>query len=209
MERGFDSYRPDAALQQAEQRGERTFLDRIVGVPGTVGEFVRLALGCGLIGWLIGANATPAVPYMQTPTGLLLAIVITMTAGPIGLMAADRLAGAFASMLVRRIAWGLVCAATFLLTVRVLLAVALLAILRIQGVGAEQAGQDSFVGAAWFTLMIALPGWGLCFAWALLRPVPSHSDKRTVLFRILATVLVVGAILLLGSEGAHFDSLKR
>lgn len=209
MQRGFDSYEPDEALKQAEARGESPFVERLIGTPGSVGEFVRLAIACGLLSWLVGASVGSAVPYMQTPMGLLLAIFITLVAGPIGLMVGDRFARAFSNRVLRRIAWGFTSAAAFLLVVRLLLALALLVIFRLQGVEAESAGQASFVGAAWFTLMIALPAWGLWLCWAFMRPPTTSAVRSNKLIQLLAIALIIGVILLLGSEGAYFDSLKR
>lgn len=208
MERGFDSYKPDEALRQAEARGERIFVERLVGIPGTAGEFVRLTMGCGLIAWLVGSVSPGNIPYLHTPTGLLLAIFVTMMAGPIGLMAGDRFAPSFSSRLLRRLAWALVSAATFLLVVRLGLAVLMVAIFRLQGMG-EQAGQEGFVGAAWFSLMIAIPGWALWLIWSFLRLPPPRHARSPLLNGLAALALVVGAMVLLGSEGAYFDGLHR
>lgn len=209
MERGFDSYRPDEAIRQAETRGEATFIDRLIGIPGTAGEFVRLAIGCGLLGWLVGTVSPPNVPYLHTPTGLLLAIFATIVAGPVALALADRLVPAFPSPLLRRFSWGLIAAATFLLLIRLGLAILLVAIFRLQGLTGEQAGQEAFVGAAWFALMIAMPGWVLWLLWSFLRPAPVRKPRVSLINSLIAAAVVLGAMLLLGSEGAYFDALRR
>lgn len=159
---GYDSYRSDEVLRQAEARGENVGWDRAFGIAGSVAESVWFALltmvVCYFAGWAFFGMG------VLLPTTL-----IVLTAA----FAAPRAAGwfvqPFGDSLFRRLLWGLSAAATLLLIVRVALAAVLVVQLRLRGVGEEAAGIGAFNGAARFTLMIAMPVWFLYALWGWLR----------------------------------------
>ncbi|WP_421997292.1 hypothetical protein [Reyranella sp.] len=200
---GFDSYRTDEALQQAKERGENVGWDRLFGVAGTVGEAIWLAILVVAIAWL----ATHALIATHV---LVLGLLTTGSAA----VAAPRLAAwlvrPFADSIFRRLLWGLATAATLLLLVRTVLAILLVIQLRLQGVGGEAAGVGAFQGAAWFTLMIALPTWLLYALWGWLRRRSLVKEAGLPGWRrALPIVLVIGTMIFMGAEGAYFDSVGR
>jgi hypothetical protein len=200
---GYDSYRTDEALRQAEERGENVGWDRLFGVAGTVGEAIWLAILVVAVAWL-ASNAL-------TNTHVLILGLLTTA---VGALMAPRLANwlvrPFADSIFRRLLWGLATAATMLLLVRAVLAILLVIQLRLQGAGEQAAGVGAFHGAAWFTLMIAMPTWFLYAIWGWLRRRSLPQDINLPGWRrALPVVLVIATMIFMGSEGAYFDSLKR
>jgi hypothetical protein len=97
-----------------------------------------------------------------------------------------------------------------LLLVRAVLAILLVIQLRLQGVSEEAAGVGAFLGAAWFTLMIAMPTWFLYAIWGWLRRRSLPQDANLAGWRrALPVIVVIATMIFMGSEGAYFDSLKR
>jgi hypothetical protein len=203
MESGYDSYRPDEALKQADQRDENIGRDSLFGIPGTWQESVWLALLTAAVTYL----ASRTVPHVGIdpiwPTlaiAAITALIATRTAG--------WLVAPYADSVFRRLLWGLSAAALLLLLVRVGIAVILLIHLRLDGVGPEAAGVAAFQGAARFTLMIAMPVWFLYAFWAWLRRRSLPQDRTAAGWRRwLPVLLVLGMMIFLGREGAYFDSL--
>lgn len=200
---GYDSYRTDEALRQAEERGENVGWDRLFGVAGTVGEAIWLAILVVAVAWL-------ATNALITTHVLILGLLTTAVAALIAPRLANWLVRPFADSIFRRLLWGLATAATMLLVVRAVLAILLVIQLRLQGVGAEAAGVGAFHGAAWFTLMIAMPTWFLYAIWGWLRRRSLPRDASLPGWRrALPVVVVIATMIFMGSEGAYFDSLKR
>jgi len=200
---GYDSYRTDEALRQAKERGENVGWDRFFGVAGTVGEAIWLAMLVVAVTWL----ATSALVSTHV---LMLGMLTTGVAALIAPRVANWLATPFADSVFRRVLWGLATAAVLLLFVRAILAVLLVVQLRLQGVGEEAAGVGAFHGAAWFTLMIAMPTWFLYAIWGWLRRRSLAQDAALPGWRrALPIVLVTATMIFMGSEGAYFDSFKR
>ncbi len=197
---GYDSYRSDEALQQAKARGENVGWDRAFGIAGSVGESIWLAILACFVCYFAGQ-------VLFTMGVLLPTMLIVLTAA----FAAPRAAGwfvrPFGDSLFRRLLWGLSAAATLLLIIRVALAAVLVIQLRLRGVGEEAAGIGAFHGAARFTLMIAMPVWFLYAFWGWLRRRSLPRDAAPPVWRRVLPVLFVTAVMvLLGSEGAYFDS---
>jgi hypothetical protein len=197
---GYDSYRSDEALQQAEARGENIGWDRAFGVAGSMAESVWL----GILTVVVCYFAGQALFGM----GVLLPTMIVVA---IAAFAAPRFAGwfvrPFGESPFRRFLWGLSAAATLLLIVRVALAAVLVIQLRLQGMGEEAAGIGAFHGAAQFTLMIAMPVWILYALWGWLRRRSlSRNSALPAWRRVLPIVFVIAMMVFLGSEGAYFDS---
>lgn len=197
---GYDSYRPDEALQQAQDRGENVGWDRAFGIAGSLAESLWLAALTAVVCYFTGRALFGS--------DMLLATMIVVV---IAALAAPRCAGwfvrPFGDSLFRRLLWGLSAAATLLLIVRVALAVILVIRLRLQGVGEEAAGIGAFHGAAQFTLMIAMPVWFLYAFWGWLRRRSLPRDAALPAWRrILPIVFVVAMMIFLGHEGAYFDS---
>jgi hypothetical protein len=200
---GYDSYRTDEALQQARERGENVGWDRLFGVAGTIGEAFWLAILVVAVAWL-------ATNALITTHVLILGLLTTGMAALIAPRLANWLARPFADSTFRRLLWGLATAAMLLLFVRAVLAVLLVIQLRLQGVGEEAAGMGAFHGAAWFTLMIAMPTWFLFAIWGWLRRRSLGQDATLPGWRrVLPVVLVIATMIFMGSEGAYFDSLKH
>lgn len=200
---GYDSYRTDEALQQAKERGENVGWDRLFGIAGTVGEAIWLAILVVAVAW-IATNALIATHV------LVLGLLTTAVAAVLAPQFANWLVRPFGDSIFRRLLWGLATAATMLLMVRAVLAVLLVIQLRLQGVGEEAAGVGAFHGAAWFTLMIAMPTWFLYALWGWLRRRSLPQDASLPGWRrALPVVLVIATMIFMGSEGAYFDSLKR
>jgi hypothetical protein len=200
---GYDSYPTDEALEQAEERGENVGWDRLFGVAGTVGEGICLAI------------LTASVAYLATRALLeVIPLVTGLVTTAVGAMLAPRLANwmvkAFPDSAFRRLLWGLATAATLLLFVRIVLAILLLLRLRLQGVGEAAAGVGAFHGAAHYTLMIAMPVWGLYAVWGWLRRRSLAQDRALPKWRhALPLVFVAAVMIFMGMEGAHFDGLKK
>jgi hypothetical protein len=197
---GYDSYRSDEVLRQAEARGENVGWDRAFGIAGSVAESVWLAIltmvVCYFAGWVFFGMG------VLLPTMLI--VMIAAFAAP---RAAGWFVRPFADSRFRRLLWGLSAAATLLLIVRVVLAVILVIRLRLQGVGEEAAGIGAFHGAAQFTLMIAMPVWFFYALWGWLRRRSLRRDTALPVWRrVLPIVFVIAVMVLLGSEGAYFDS---
>jgi hypothetical protein len=200
---GYDSYRTDEALRQAEERGENVGWDRLFGVAGTVGEAIWLAVLVVAVAWL-------ATNALITTHVLILGLLTTAVAALLAPRLANWLVRPFADSIFRRLLWGLATAATMLLAVRVVLAILLVVQLRQQGVAEDAAGVGAFHGAAWFTLMIAMPTWFLYAIWGWLRRRSLPQDSSLPGWRrALPVVLVIATMIFMGSEGAYFDSLKR
>lgn len=200
---GYDSYRTDEALRQAEERGENVGWDRVFGVAGTVGEAIWLAILVVAVAWL-------ATNALITTHVLILGLLTTAVAALIAPRLANWLTRPFADSTFRRLLWGLATAATLLLLVRTVLAILLVIQLRLQGVGEDAAGVGAFHGAARFTLMIAMPTWVLYAIWGWLRRRSLPQDAKLPGWRrALPVVLVIATMIFMGSEGAYFDSLKR
>jgi hypothetical protein len=200
---GYDSYRTDEALRQAEERGENVGWDRLFGVAGTVGEAIWLAILVVAVAWL-------ATNALITTHVLILGLLTTAVAALIAPRLANWLVRPFADSIFRRLLWGLATAATMLVVVRAVLAILLVIQLRLQGVSAEAAGVGAFHGAAWFTLMIAMPSWFLYAIWGWLRRRSLPQDVNLPGWRrALPVVVVIATMIFMGSEGAYFDSLKR
>lgn len=197
---GYDSYRSDEALRQAEARGENVGWDRAFGIAGSLAESAWLAI----LTMVVCSFAGRALFGMGV---LLPTMLIVLTAA----FAAPRAAGwfvrPFGDSFFRRLLWGLSAAATLLLIVRVALAVVLVTQLRLQGVGEEAAGIGAFHGAAQFTLMIAMPVWFLYAFWGWLRRRSLPRDPALPVWRrALPIVFVIAMMVFLGNEGAYFDS---
>jgi hypothetical protein len=197
---GYDSYRPDEALQQAEARGENVGWDRAFGIAGSVAESVWLAILTVVVCYFAGH----ALFNMGVLLPTMLVVMIAAFAAP---RAAGWFVRPFGDSLFRRLLWGLSAAATLLLIVRVVLAVILVIRLRLQGVGEEAAGIGAFHGAAQFTLMIAMPVWFLYALWGWLRRRSLPRDPALPAWRrVLPVVFVIAMMIFLGHEGAYFDS---
>jgi hypothetical protein len=197
---GYDSYRSDEALQQAEARGENVGWDRAFGAAGSLAESVWLATLTVVVCYFAGRALFSL--GMLLPTALI--VVIAAFAAP---RAAGWFVRPFGDSPFRRLLWGLSAAATLLLIVRVALAVVLVIRLRLQGVGEEAAGIGAFHGAAHFTLMIAMPVWFLYATWGWLRRRSLPRDAALPAWRrVLPIVFVVAMMVFLGHEGAYFDS---
>lgn len=200
---GYDSYQTDEALRQARERGENVGWDRLFGVAGTVGEAIWLAVLVVAVAWL-------ATNALITTHVLILGLLTTAVAALLAPRLANWLVRPFADSIFRRLLWGLATAATMLLVVRAVLAILLVIQLRLQGVGEEAAGVGAFHGAAWFTLMIAMPTWFLYAIWGRLRRRSLPQDAKLAGWRrALPVVLVITTMIFMASEGAYFDSLKR
>ena len=197
---GYDSYRSEEALQQAEARGENVGRDRAFGIAGSVAESMWLAILTIVLCYFAGRTLF-GMGALALPT-----IVVVIAA-----FTAPRFAGwlvrPFGDSPFRRLLWGLSAAATLLLIVRVALAAVLVVQLRLQGMESEAAGIRAFHDAAQFTLMIAMPVWFLYALWGWLRR--RSLPRETALpgwRRALPIVFVVAMMVFLGSEGAYFDS---
>ncbi len=197
---GYDSYRPDAALQQAKARGENVGWDRAFGIAGSVAESIWLAILVCVVCYYFGQA-------LFNMGALLPTMVIVVVAAFVAPRSAGWLVRPFGDSLFRRLLWGLSAAATLLLIVRIALAAVLVIQLRLQGLGEEAAGIGAFHGAARFTLMIAMPVWFLYAFWGWLRRRSLLHDIHLPAWRrILPIVFVIAVMVLLGSEGAYFDS---
>lgn len=197
---GYDSYRSDEALQQAEARGENVGWDRAFGIAGSVAESVWLTILTMAVCYFVGRAFFGMGVLLPT----MLIVMIAAFAAP---RAAGWFVRPFGDSPFRRLLWGLSAAATLLLIVRVALAAVLVIQLRLQGAGPEAAGIGAFHGAAQFTLMIAMPVWLLYALWGWLRRRSLPCDTApSVWRRVLPIVFVVAMMVFLGSEGAYFDS---
>lgn len=197
---GYDSYRPDEALRQAEARGENVGWDRAFGVAGSLAESIWLAILTAVLCY----GAVQAVYGM----GMLLPATVVVV---VAAFAAPRFAGwlvrPFADSTFRRLLWGLSAAATLLAMVRVALMAVLALSLRLQGASQEAIGVGAFLGAAQFTLMIAMPVWILYALWGWLRRRSLPRDAALPAWRrVLPVVFVLAMMVFLGNEGAYFDS---
>ena len=138
---------------------------------------------------------------------LLPTMIIVMVAAFVAPRSAGWLIRPFGDSLFRRLLWGFSAAATLLLIVRIALAAVLVIQLRLQGLGEEAAGIGAFHGAVRFTLMIAMPVWFLYAFWGWLRRRSLQRDAQLPAWRrILPIVFVIAVMVLLGHEGAYFDS---
>jgi hypothetical protein len=197
---GYDSYRSDEALRQAEARGENVGWDRAFGIAGSVAESVWLAILTVVVCYFAGRAFFGMGVLLPT----MLIVMIAAFAAP---RAAGWFVRPFGDSRFRRLLWGLSAAAALLLIVRLALAAVLVIQLRLQGAGAEAAGIGAFHGAAQFTLMIAMPVWLLYALWGWLRRRSLLRGVRLPAWRrILPIVFVIAVMVLLGSEGAYFDS---
>ena len=197
---GYDSFRSDEALQEAEARGENVGWDRAFGIAGSVAESVWLTILTVVVCYFAGRAFFGMGVLLPT----MLIVMIAAFAAP---RAAGWFVRPFGHSPFRRLLWGLSAAATLLLIVRVALAAVLVIQLRLQGAGAEAAGIGAFHGAAQFTLMIAMPVWFLYALWGWLRRRSLPRDTALPVWRhVLPLVFVVAMMVFLGSEGAYFDS---
>lgn len=197
---GYDSYRSDEALRQAEARGENVGWDRAFGIAGSVAEGVWLAILTVVVCYFAGRAFFGMGVLLPT-------MLIVMIAAFVAPRAAGWFVRPFGDSRFRRLLWGLSAAATLLLIVRIALAAVLVIQLRLQGLGEEAAGIGAFHGAARFTLMIAMPVWFLYAFWGWLRRRSLLRDAQLPAWRrILPIVFIIAVMVLLGSEGAYFDS---
>ena len=197
---GYESYRSDEALQQAEARGESVGWDRAFGIAGSVAESVWLTILTVVVCYFAGRAFFGMGVLLPT----MLIVMIAAFAAP---QAAGWFVRPFGDSPFRRLLWGLSAAATLLLIVRVALAAVLVIQLGLQGAGPEAAGIGAFHGAAQFTLLIAMPVWFLYALWGWLRRRSLPRDTALPVWRhVLPLVFVVAMMVFLGSEGAYFDS---
>lgn len=197
---GYNSYRPDEALRQAEERGENVGWDRAFGVAGSLAEGVWLSILTAVVCYFTGRAFFSL--GMLLPT-----MIIVVIAAFVAPKLAGWLVRPFGDSFFRRLLWGLATAATLLLIVRSAVAALLVIRLRLQGVGEEAAGIGAFHGAAQFTLMIAMPVWIFYALWGWLRRRSLPRDASLPTWRrVLPLVFVLAMMIFLGSEGAYFDS---
>lgn len=138
---GYDSYRSEEAIRQAEARGENVGWDRAFGVAGSLAESLWLAALAAVVCYFAGQA-------LFTMGVLLPAMIVVVTAAFAAPRSAGWLVRPFGDSSLRRLLWGLSAAATLLLIVRMALAAVLVVHMRLQGVGEKAAGIAAFEGAA-------------------------------------------------------------